>query len=283
MISSQVRCPLRGFLDRPLPDLAAWVTAFENEPIPPLAVSAAALDALRADEDAADANRIGEAVAFDPLLTLGVLAHAARHRPPRLLTDPQTVTAVAVLMGIAPFFRAFCGQPTAEQRLHGLTAAQAGLDAAVERSRRAARLAFGLALQRGDTQAALVHQAALLHDFAVLLLWCHAPRLAAELADRLRRDPALVPADAERRVLNVELTELRHALAERWCLPALLRCPPPAPRAPLPSAACVAFGVRLAQHPAGDALPDVLGEEFAAFLGLPPDLAGQALRDLDAG
>lgn len=274
---------MHAFLDQPLPDLATWVAAFEGAPIPPLAASADALDALRADEDAADANRIGEAVAFDPLLTLGVLAHAARHRPPRLLTDPQTVTAVAVLMGIAPFFRAFCGLPTVEQRLHGLTAAQAGLDAAVERSRRAALLAFGLALQRGDAQAALVHQAALLHDFAGLLLWCHAPRLAAGLADRLRRDPALAPADAERQVLNVDLAELRHALAERWRLPALLRRPPPAPRALLPGAVCVALGVRLAQHAAGAALPEALGEELAAFLGLPPELAGQAVRDLEAG
>ena len=276
---------MHDFLDQPLPDLAAWVAAFEGAPIPPLAASADALDALRADEDAADANRIGEAVAFDPLLTLGVLAHAARHRPARLLTDPQTVTAVAVLMGIAPFFRAFCGLPTVEQRLHGLTAAQAGLDAAVERSRRAALLAFGLALQRGDAQAALVHQAALLHDFAGLLLWCHAPRLAAGLADRLRRDPALAPApaDIERQVLNVDLAELRHALAERWRLPALLRRPPPAPRAPLPSAACVALGVLLAQHPAGGTLPDMLSEELATFLGLPLELIGQAVRDLDAG
>ena len=41
--------------------------------------------------------------------------------------------------------------------------------------------------------------------------------------------------------------------------------------------------MRLAQHAAGAALPDALGEELAAFLGLPPELAGQALRDLDAG
>ena len=92
-----------------------------------------------------------------------------------------------------------------------------------------------------------------------------------------------MPADAERQVLNVDLAELRHALAERWCLPALLRRPPPEPRAPLPGATCVALGVRLARYPAGEALPDVLGEELGVFLGLPPDLAGQALRDLDAG
>ena len=274
---------MQDFIDQPLPDLAAWVAAFEHTLIPGLAASADVLDALRADEDAADANRIGEAVAADPLLTLGVLVHAARHRPPRLLTDPQTVTAVAVLMGIAPFFRAFGGQPTVEQRLRDLPVAQAGLDAAVERSRRAARLAFGLALQRGDAQAALVHQAALLHDFAGLLLWCHAPRLAAALVDRLRRDPALPPADAERQVLNVDLAELRHALAECWRLPALLRRLPPAPRAPLPGAACVALAVRLAQQPAGTALPEALGEELCAFLCLPLDLVEQVVRDLDAG
>ena len=47
-------------------------------------------------------------------MTLKVLAYAATHRPARVVTDTETVTATLVMMGISPFFRAFGPQPTIE-------------------------------------------------------------------------------------------------------------------------------------------------------------------------
>ena len=93
-------------LTEPLPDLAAWVDCFRTADIPVLAETAEALEAMRAKEDDVDANLLGEMIAGDPLMTLKVLVHAAQHRPTRLVTDPETVTAAIVLMGIGPFFRA---------------------------------------------------------------------------------------------------------------------------------------------------------------------------------
>ena len=73
-------------LDRPLPDLAAWVAHFLAAPIPVLASTAEAIEAMRLREDDVDANLIGEMVAGDPWMTLRVLSHAAANRPPRMLT-----------------------------------------------------------------------------------------------------------------------------------------------------------------------------------------------------
>ena len=70
----------------PLPDLAACRDSLEQADIPVPAAAAAALERLReaeqAREGSVDANRIGETLGRDPLMTLRVLAYTARHRPP---------------------------------------------------------------------------------------------------------------------------------------------------------------------------------------------------------
>ena len=60
--------PLSTPLAGPLPTLEAWTAHFQAAPIPVLASTAEALEALRAREDEVDANLIGETVAVDPLM-----------------------------------------------------------------------------------------------------------------------------------------------------------------------------------------------------------------------
>jgi hypothetical protein len=171
-IASFPDTPLPG-LAAPLRDLAAWTECFLAAEIPVLADTAETLEALRANEDAVDANLLGETMANDPLMSLKVLAHLGTHRPHRLVTDAETVTAALVMMGITPFFTAFGPQPTVESRL--APTALAGLRQVLQRSRRSARFALGFAVSRMDHDAAVIHEAALLHGFAEMLLWCHAP------------------------------------------------------------------------------------------------------------
>ena len=104
-------------LTKPLRDLSAWTEHFRRAEIPVLAQTAEAIEAMRENEDAVDANAIGEMVSNDPLMTLKVLSYAATHRPARVVTDTETVTATLVMMGISPFFRVFGPQPTTAQRL----------------------------------------------------------------------------------------------------------------------------------------------------------------------
>ena len=60
----------------------------------------------------------------------------------------------------------------------------AGLEQVLRRAHRAGRFAISFAMARNDTDAEVIREAALLHDFAELLLWCHAPTLALEIGPK---------------------------------------------------------------------------------------------------
>ena len=211
-----------GSLVEPLPDLAAWTAFFGRAGIPVLRETAETLEALRGEEDANDANSIGEVLSRDPLMTLKVLAHEAAHRGARVVRASETMTEAIVMMGVTPFFHAFGKQSIVEDGLAGYGPALTGLNRAVSRARRSADFALAFATHRCDPQAAAIYTAALLHDFAEMLLWCHAPRLAHEAAERQQADDAVSSAAAQREVLNMELRGLQASLVNAWQLPALL-------------------------------------------------------------
>ena len=272
-----------AILDEPLPDLAAWATHFQHAPIPVLAGTAGAVLAMREREDDVDANLIGEVVAGDPLMTLRVLAHAAVHRPARMVTDTGTVTAAVVMMGIGPFFRAFGSLPTVEDRLDGRPMALAGARDVLRRSHRASTLALGFAVHRMDPDAPLIHQAALLHDFAELLLWCHAPSLAAQVRSLQHNDPALRSTAAQRAVLGIELAALQLELMRAWQLHTLLVRTADERHADQPPIKTVALAVRLARHSAlswdNPAIADDLAET-AGLLNLSQQATCQLVLDI---
>jgi HD-like signal output (HDOD) protein len=261
-------CPLDAPLRQALPDLAAWTAHFLAAEIPVLASTAEAIEALRANEDDVDANLIGEMVAGDPLMTLRVLSHAAANRSPRMVTDTGTVTAAVVMMGISPFFRDFGPLPTVEDRLREHPAALAGIQAVLRRSHRAATFAIGFAVHRMDPDAALIHQAALLHDFAELLLWCHAPALAVELQRLQHSDPVLRSSAAQRMVLNVDLGDLQQALMRTWRLHELLVKTADERHEDRPSVRTVALAVRLARHSTQGWENAALADDFSDAAGL---------------
>jgi HD-like signal output (HDOD) protein len=255
--------PIDAPLSQPLPHLEAWTAHFRAAQIPVLTSSADALEALRANEDEVDANLIGEMVAGDPLMTLRVLSHAAANRSPRMVTDTGTVTAAVVMMGITPFFNAFGPPPTVEDRLRELPEALVGMQAVLRRSHRAATFAIGFAVHRMDPDAALIHQAALLHDFAELLLWCHAPMLALELMHLQQSDPSMRSSVAQRTVLKVELGDLQQALMRAWRLHELLVKTADERHAEHPSVRTVALAVRLARHSAQGWGNPALADDFS--------------------
>jgi HD-like signal output (HDOD) protein len=209
-------------LNRPLPDLAAWTRFLSSREIPVQRVTAEALTALREDEDAVDAGSIASIVLDDPLMTLRVLAHLARHRSSRLVTEVETVTAAVLMIGVPPFLRTFEGMMVIEDVLEQYPAALDGLEGVLRRARRASRFALGFAVLRKDSDAAVIHEAALLHDFAEMLVWCHAPALALQILQLQRDDPTLRTARVQRDVLGVEVCDLEQALMKAWRLPELL-------------------------------------------------------------
>ncbi len=263
-------------LHAPLPNLAAWVAHFRAAPIPVMAGTAAAIGELIDHEDAVDAHTIAESIGTDPLMTLKLLSHVGTVS--RRETDVETVTAALVLMGVGPFFRTFSSLITIEELLGDMPEALAGARAVIERSHRAARFALGFAAHRLDPDAAVLHEAALLYDFAELLLWCHAPGLALEIARRQAADPALRTAEAQQSVLGIELADLQQALMKAWRLPELLIRLGDARHAEQTQVKCVLLGVRLARHTAqgwdNAAVPDDVADVGALLLlGITPTLS----------
>jgi HD-like signal output (HDOD) protein len=269
-------------LHAPLPNLAAWVARFRAMPIPVMAGTAAAIDELIDHEDVVDAHTIAESIGADPLMTLKLLSHVGTVS--RRETDVETVTAALVLMGVGPFFRTFSSLLTIEDLLGDVPEALAGARAVIDRAHRAARFALGFAAHRLDPDAAVLHEAALLHDFAELLLWCHAPSLALQIARRQADDTTLRSADAQRALLGVELAELQQALMKAWRLPALLIRLGDDHHAEASQVKNALLAVRVARHSMqgwdNAALPDDVAA-VGALLQLSSASALKLLREID--
>lgn len=203
-------------------DVAGWMRCFQTSEIPVLASTAAALEDLRENEDAVDARMLAEVISADPLMTLKLLAYTAGLQRERRQTDVETATEALVMVGITPFFRDFGPQPTIEDHLGDQPEALEGLREVMRRAHRAGRFAIGFAVHRFDHDAPVIYEAALLHDFAEMLLWLHAPHLALDIAYRQKADPTLRSATAQRALLGVPLADIQRALMLAWRLPELL-------------------------------------------------------------
>ena len=272
------------FISTPLRDVSAWVAAFDAREIPVLSATANALDDLRSNEDAVDAHLLADCMQSDPLMTLKLLRHVAMLRRGRDQADAETATEALVMLGITPFFRDFGPQPTVEDRLAGQPAALLGLRQVLRRAHRAARFALGFAVHRGDHDAMLIHEAALLHDFAELLLWAHAPSLALEIARRQQADPTLRSADAQQQLLNTPLADLQQALMKAWRLPELLVKISDDHASHHPQVRNVQLALRVARHSSrgwdNAALPDDV-DDVADLLNLGTTPTLTLLHDLD--
>lgn len=276
-------------LTRPERDLAAWAARFDPMTLPVLADTAVALEEWRTNEDAVDAHVLGEVIARDPLMTLKLFTHVAlaTRRSSRWddsRGDVETVTAALVMLGIGPFFRTFESQPVAEDWLAGTAGALDGFNAVLRRSHRAAGFALAFAVHRMDRDAAVLHEAALLHDFAELLIWLHAPDLALQMAQQLRATPGLRTAQVQRETLNVLLPELQHALMQAWRLPPLLVRITDDRHAEDPQVRNVLLAIRLARHSANGwddpALPDDI-RDVAQLLQLGEVPVQRLLAEID--
>ncbi len=272
-------------ITRPPSDLPGWAALFRPEALPVLAATSARLDELRDHEDAVDAHGLAEIVADDPLLTLKLLAHVGHLMRNRDATEVETVTAALVMLGIPPFFRQFSDLAVAEDTLADMPAALEGFQAVLRRSHRAARFAIGFAVHRMDYDAPLIHEAALLHDFAELLLWLHAPTMALRIAALQAADTTLRSAAVQREVLGIELVELQHRLMQQWRLPGLLvQLTDDHATRSTPQLRNVMLAIRVARHSAAGwdnaALPDDV-RDIAELLQLSADATVRLLHEID--
>ena len=284
VLTMEPATPHTPYLLEPLRDLDAWTRYFRVALIPVLASTSAAIEVLRADEDNVDANRLGEVIDRDPLMTLKLMAYVAGKRRPGAVTQTESVTTSLVMMGITPFFNAFGLQPSIEDWLGDQPPALVGLQSLLRRANRAAHFAQGFAVHRGDTDVEVIRLAAFLYDFAEMLMWCHAPMLQQDIALAQHADPTLRSAKIQHSVLNIGLDDLRQDLMKLWHLPELLvrisdnRHPDQA------IVRNVVLAVRLARHTAqgwdNAALPDDI-EDIAKLLNSAPRVAMAFVRKID--
>jgi len=265
-------------------DVGGWVRYFRLVEIPVFAATAAAIEELRAIEDDVDARMLSEVINRDPLMTLKLLAYASGQGANRRLSDAETTTEALVLMGITPFFRVFGPQPTIEDHLAEHLRALFGLRGVMRRAERSARFAAAFAIHRGDHDAAVLQEAALLHDFAEMLLWLHAPQIALEIKRRQDADPTLRSAVVQRELLHVELDEVQHTLMRVWRLPEILLRITDHRQAENSQVRNVLLAIRLARHTMNGwdnaAVPDDI-RDIAALLRLGTDPTRQLVHEVD--
>lgn len=252
--------------------LDQWIGMLSQAPIPVLRDSALALKSLKAREDEVTARDLSNAILRDPMLTLIVLRFLQVHRPSRRIVDITTIEHGVMMLGIGPFFREFSDLPVVEDLLDGDPSARRGLQAVIARARHAAMHASRWAELRSDVETDEVAIAALLHDFAEMLLWLFAPQAAMRLAERLRGDPGLRSVAAQQEVLGFSLEQLHQSLCHGWQLPELLLSLMDQQQAYRPRVRNVLLAVDLARHAAHGwwdaALPDDY-DAIKAFLKLP--------------
>lgn len=285
MLATAATLPETAFITTPPRDVAGWSRLFRPQALPVLRATAIALEDLRTQEDWVDAKTLAEMVASDPLMTLKLLAHVGQLRRQRHDGDAETVTAALVMLGITPFFRTFGPQPTVEDHLHAHPQALEGFQAVLRRAHRAADFALGFAVHRFDQDAAVIYEAALLHDFAEMLLWLQAPALALEIAQRQHRDPTLRSEAAQRELLHIRLVDLQHAMMTQWRLPSLLvRITDHHEHRDSAQVRNVLLAIQVARHSAhgwdNPAIPDDL-REIAELLQLGVEPTLRLLREID--
>lgn len=279
-------------IQQPLPTLAAWVEAFANADIPILSESASEIALLREIEEARgnmDAHTIAESLENDPLTTLRVLVHVSRYCTRLSIEPPETLVGALVMLGVGPFFSAFSEPLDVETTLAHRPEAIEGLAQVVQRSRRAAHFALGFALKRQDQDVVVIQEAALLHAFAEMLLWCHASSLMLEITRRLKTDHTLRSAAVQQEVLGIRIDDLAQELMRRWQLPDLLIHCSDERLANDPKVRNVTLGVRIARHTQHGwddphclaALPDD-ARDVGQLLNIAPEAAHRLIRGLDA-
>ncbi len=262
-------------LTKPLRSLTEWVAYLYRTDIPVLRRTVSALDELR-ESGGEDLNvrQISDIVYRDPLMTLKVLAYMSTHRGARQISDIETVEQAIAMMGVPPFFRRFSNLSTVEDTLRDQQKAHLGLMRVITRAYRAAQFAQDWATRRQDLDYEVIVVAALLHDFAEMLVWCFSPEQALAMREMQQQDPTLRSVTVQQTVIGCALNELELALMKRWRLPELVVKMTDRAHADHPQVRNVQYAVNLARHCANGwndpALPDDF-RDVARLLNTTPD------------
>lgn len=246
-------------------DLQGWVAFFGKANIPVLRHTDERLAALRGNAHKANARAISSVILHDPLMTLRVLAYIEAKRSKSRMTDITTIERSLMMIGMEPFFNDFQHLPLVEDRLKNHPRALLGLLKVIVRARKAMQWAREWAAYRHDLDVDEICVATLLYDFAEILMWCFAPGLAVQVAERQKADRSLRSVDIQTEVMGAPLFQIKQALAEAWRLPQLLTSLMDPQHAEHPRVRNVKLAVDLARHSANGWDDAALPDDFKAI------------------
>ena len=250
---------------RPVLDLEGWVAYISAANIPVLRHTEQRLAELRVNAVRTNARAISSVILNDPLMTLRVLAYLEARRGKSRQTDITTIERSLMMIGMEPFFNDFQNLPLVEDQLKGHPRALLGLLKVIARARRAAHWAREWAIYRHDLDVDEVIVATLLYDFAEIMMWCFAPGLALQVADRQKADRTLRSIAVQTEVFGVPLYPIKQALAQTWHLPQLLTTLMDPQHAEHPRVRNVKLAVDLARHSANGWDDAALPDDFKAI------------------
>ncbi len=199
-----------------------WVKFLQTAEIPMLKRTARSLALLQADIDRVSVRAVTEEVTHDPLLTVTLLRYLQQHKRNTQLNEVVQIEQALLMLGMQTFFDKVRPVLTIESMLAGRVAAMTGLLHAVQRATRVARYAKEWAVHLQDLHFDEIHIAALLYNFAGILMWCYAPEAMLRVQAMLEREPGLRTRDAQKQVFGFSLFELQLELAKTWALPEIL-------------------------------------------------------------
>lgn len=268
----------------PLSGIESWTTFLSDSDPPVLRHTAHAIAAAHARVDNINVREIAGIVLHDPMMTARVLRFSAAHRGRRQLQDLSTVEHAVMMLGVEPFFHHFAQFDVIEDHLK--PQALLGLLQVIRRAQRAAHFALDWAIWRCDLNSEEVAIAALLHDLAEMLLWCHAPDQALKIQALQNADHTMRSADAQAAVLGFPLNDLQALVCRKWELPELLLTLMDDDACEKPRVKNVKLAVDLARHTAhgwdGPALPDDF-TAIANLMNIDEDILRVRLGLKDAG
>lgn len=249
-------------IDTTLPDLDAWVAYFDTAEIPVLRHTEHQLAELRENAVKTNARVISSVILHDPLMTLRVLAYIENKRNKSRNNEITTIERALMMIGMEPFFNDFQSLPTIEEQLKPHPRALLGLLKVIKRARNAVQWARDWAVYRHDLDVDEIIVATLLYDFAEILMWCFAPRLALQVVEKQQADRTLRSVAVQAEIYGVPLYQIKQTLAQRWRLPQLLVMLMDQQNAEQPRVRNVKLAVDLARHSANGwndaAIPDDL-------------------------
>lgn len=201
---------------------AAWLKRLSRVNIPVLKQTARALENLKLDDDNLNARDISAVVLNDPFMVFKVLSYAQKHQGKRQVQDLVEVEQAIIMMGTRTFFRELAPDLLVDDRLQSNIPALTHLLRLIKRTHRAAYYAANWAAMHKDLHSEEIWIAALLHDFAEMLMWCFAPDKMNQIFDLQKKNRQLRSKEAQLSVLGFAMHDLQKALIQVYSMPPLL-------------------------------------------------------------